>query len=130
MQIAQLENFLQCGNLDIIPSNEVKNLPSAPTVIHIIDLDESVEVILQLADGSLHSHSVDSKLVKTNVDNLLEILQSLRLSSTAEIDILSFPRSLYDLLIAPVKTYLPSSGTLVFTLDASIFPKLTNRAAS
>ncbi|MBD2512304.1 CHAT domain-containing protein [Nostoc muscorum FACHB-395] len=119
LQIAQLENFLQCGNLEIIPLNEVKNLPSAPIVIHIIDLDESVEVILQLADGSLHSHSVDSKLVKTNVDNLLEILQSLRLSSTSEIDILSFPRSLYDLLIAPIKTYLPPSGTLVFTLDTS-----------
>jgi CHAT domain-containing protein len=119
LHIAQLENFLQCGNLDIIPLNEVKNLPSAPTVVHIIDLDESVEVILQLPNGSLHSHSVDSRLVKTNVDNLLEILQSLRLSSTAEIDILSFPRSLYDLLIAPIKTYLPSSGTLVFTLDTS-----------
>ncbi|MEH2230619.1 MAG: hypothetical protein V7K71_13385 [Nostoc sp.] len=71
LQIAQLENFLQCGKLDIIPLNEVKNLPSPPTVVHIIDLENSVEVIVQSPDGSFHHHSVDSKLVKASVDNLL-----------------------------------------------------------
>lgn len=119
LQIAQLENFLQCGKLDIIPLNEVKNLPNPPTVVHIIDLDNNVEVIVQSPDGSFHHHSVDSKLVKTSVENLLEILQSSRLSSINKNLIISPSQSLYDLLIAPIKTYLPPSGTLVLTLDTS-----------
>ncbi|OKH20240.1 hypothetical protein FACHB389_32990, partial [Nostoc calcicola FACHB-389] len=119
LQIAQLENFLQCGKLDIIPLNEVKNLPSPPTVVHIIDLENSVEVIVQSPDGSFHHHSVDSKLVKASVDNLLEILQSSRLASINKKLIISPSQSLYDLLIVPIKPYLPPSGTLVFTLDTS-----------
>ncbi|WP_226889732.1 CHAT domain-containing protein [Nostoc sp. MG11] len=119
LQIAQLENFLQCGKLDIIPLNEVKNLPSAPTVVHIIDLNNSVEVIVQSPNGSLHRHSVDSKLVKASVDNLLENLQSSRLGSINKNLIISPSQSLYNLLIAPIKTYLPPSGTLVLTLDTS-----------
>ncbi|MFW9264835.1 CHAT domain-containing protein [Nostoc sp. CALU 546] len=119
LQIAQLENFLQCGKLDIIPLNEVKNLPSPPTVVHIIDLENSVEVIVQSPDGSFHHHSVDSKLVKASVDNLLEILQSSRLASINKNLIISPSQSFYDLLIVPIKAYLPPSGTLVFTLDTS-----------
>lgn len=119
LQIAQLENFLQCGKLDIIPLNEVKNLPSPPTVVHIIDLENSVEVIVQSPDGSFHHHSVDSKLVKASVDNLLEILQSSRLASINKNLIISPSQSFYNLLIVPIKAYLPPSGTLVFTLDTS-----------
>ncbi|MBG1263776.1 CHAT domain-containing protein [Nostoc sp. BAE] len=115
----ELENYLQCGKLDIIPLNQVKNLPTPPTVVHIIDLDNTVEVIVQLPDGSLQHHSVGSKLVKASVDNLLEILQSSRLASINKNLIISPSQALYDLLIVPIKTYLPPSGTLVLTLDTS-----------
>ncbi|WP_292796877.1 CHAT domain-containing protein [Nostoc sp. NMS7] len=115
----ELENYLQCGKLDIIPLNEFKNLQTPPTVVHIIDLDNTVEVIVQLSDGSLKHHSVDSNIVKASVDNLLEILQSSRLASINKNLIISPSQALYDLLIVPIKTYLPPSGTLVLTLDTS-----------
>ncbi|MBW4557151.1 MAG: CHAT domain-containing protein [Trichormus sp. ATA11-4-KO1] len=119
LQTAELENFLQCGKLDIIPLNEVKNLPSSPPVIHIIDLGDSIEVLVQSTDASLHRHSVDSKLIREHVDNLLDILQSPKLASITKNLILAHSQALYNLLIAPIKTYLPSSGTIVFILDTS-----------
>ncbi|MBE9054044.1 CHAT domain-containing protein [Nostocales cyanobacterium LEGE 11386] len=119
LQIAELENFLQCGKLDLFTLSEIPNLPSSPPVIHIIDLVDSIEVLVQSTDASLHRHSIDSKLINVHVDNLLEILQSNRLSSSNKNLIISHSKALYDLLIAPIKTYLPSSGTLVFILDTS-----------
>ena len=117
LQIAELENFLNCGKLNLVALNQLQNLPSAPTVIHIIDLGDSIEVLVQSTDGSLHHNSVESKLVKNHVDNLLEILQSTRLGSSNVNLILSRSQVLYDLLIASIKIYLPPSGTLVFILD-------------
>jgi len=119
LQIAQLENFLQCGKLDLVPLNELQNLPSTTAIIYIIDLDTTIEVIVQSPDQSLHHHSVDSKQIRSHVINLLNILQSARLSSTDNPEITSPYQRLYKVLIAPIKTYLPSSGTLVFALDAS-----------
>ncbi|WP_255515666.1 CHAT domain-containing protein [aff. Roholtiella sp. LEGE 12411] len=46
-------------------------------------------------------------------------MQSTRLASINKNLILSPSQELYGLLIAPIKTYLPLSGTLVFTLDTS-----------
>ena len=71
LQIARLENFLRCGKLDLVALNQLQNLNSAPTVIHIIDLGDTIEVIVQSTDGSLHHHSLESKLVRFQIDHLL-----------------------------------------------------------
>jgi CHAT domain-containing protein len=119
LQIAELENFLRCGKLDLVALNSLKKLPSTAAIIHIIDLGTSIEVIVQSPDHSLHHNSIDARLVKSHVNNLLDILQSQRFSSSSELDIISHSQKLYNFLIAPLKTYLDSSGTLVFALDAS-----------
>lgn len=119
LQTARLENFLRCGKLDLAALNDLQNLNSAPAVVHIIDLDNTIEVILQSPDGLLHHHSVDSKLVQFRVDHLLEILQSEKFIDIPESVVNSSSQAIYESLIAPIKTYLPPSGTLVFTLDKS-----------
>ncbi|MFN6568181.1 CHAT domain-containing protein [Dendronalium sp. ChiSLP03b] len=119
LQIAELENFLRCGKLDLVPLNNLQKLPSTAAIVHVIDLGSSIEVIVQSPDRSLHYNSVDAQLIRSYVNNLLDILQSLRFSSSNDIDIISHSQKLYNLLIAPLKTYLDSSGTLVFALDAS-----------
>ncbi|WP_341531453.1 CHAT domain-containing protein (plasmid) [Nostoc sp. UHCC 0302] len=119
LQIARLENFLRCGKLDLVALNELQNLKNAPSVINIIDLEDSIEVIVQSTDGLLHHHSVDSKLVRLNVDSLLEALQNKNLNNIDESAITNYSQVIYQTLIAPIKQYLPSSGTLVFTLDKS-----------
>jgi CHAT domain-containing protein len=119
LQIARLENFLRCGKLDLVALNQLQNLNSAPTLVHIIDLGDTIEIIVQSSDGLLHHHSVDSKLVRFNVDHLLKTLQSEKFAYTRESVIISYSQAIYESLIAPIKRYLPQSGTLVFTLDKS-----------
>ncbi|MBE8968079.1 CHAT domain-containing protein [Nostocales cyanobacterium LEGE 12452] len=119
LQIARLENFLKCGKLDLVALNQLQNLNSAPTVIHIIDLGNTIEVIAQSTDGSLHHHSIESKLVRFQIDHLLEALQNEKFSEVSESSITTSSQGIYEKLIAPIQTYLPPSGTLVFTLDKS-----------
>ena len=118
LQLAELENFLQCGKLNLVALDDIQNT-SLPTVIHVINVDNRIEVILQSPQGVLHHHSPNLELVKRNVDNLLLNLQDERFVYTDEQSILSYSQALYNLLIAPIKTYLPRSGTLVFILDKS-----------
>lgn len=117
LQIARLENFLRCGKLDLFTLNQIQNLNRAPAVINIIDLGDTIEVIVQSTDGSLHNHSVDSKLVRLHIDNLLEVLQSKKITNTKQSVINSYSQAIYENLIAPIKTYISPSKTLVFTLD-------------
>ena len=118
LQLAELENFLQCGKLNLVALDDIQNT-SLPTVIHVINVDNRIEVIVQSSQGVLHRHSPKLELVKRNVDNLLLNLQDERFVYTDEQSILSYSQALYNLLIAPIKTYLPRSGTLVFILDKS-----------
>jgi CHAT domain-containing protein len=114
----ELENYLQCGKLNLVTLNEIKNLDYSPTIIHIIDLGDSVEVISQSPKHPLHHHSIDSQLIREHINNLVDTLQDKNLAYVSADIILSRSQALYNLLIAPIK-YLPTSGTLVFTLDAS-----------
>lgn len=119
LQIAELENYLQCGKLNLVALNDLKNLDSIPSVIHIIDLGNSIEVVVHSPDKSVHHHSVAPKLVKFHADHLLQTLQDQNFANTKIQVILDYSQALYNLLIAPIKKYLPQDGTLVFTLDTS-----------
>jgi CHAT domain-containing protein len=119
LQIARLENFLRCGKLDFVALNQLQNLKNVPSVINIIDLEDTIEIIVQSPDGSLHHHSVDSKLVRFQVNQLLEALQGEKLININENAITDYSQKIYEYLITPIKRYIPSSGTLVFTLDKS-----------
>lgn len=119
LQIAELENYLQCRKLNLVAFNEIQNLDTSPTIIHIIDLVDSVEVISQSPKQPLHHHSIESQLIRGHINNLVNTLQDKNLAYVGADVILDHSQALYNLLIAPIK-YLPTSGTLVFTLDASL----------
>lgn len=119
LQIAELENYLQCRKLNLVAFNEIQNLDTSPTIIHIIDLVDSVEVISQSPKQPLHHHSIESQLIRGHINNLVDTLQDKNLAYVGADVILKHSQALYNLLIAPIK-YLPKSGTLVFTLDASL----------
>ena len=119
LQTAHLENFLKCGKLDLIILNEIQNLSTASGIIHIIDLDDTIEVILQSQDRSLHHHFVEANLVKDNISDLLWSLQDQKLAAIDVQEIILPSQALYEKLIAPIASYLPASGTLIFILDKS-----------
>lgn len=117
LQLAELENYLQCGRLDLVALDDLKNLAIIPSVIHIIDLGNSIEVVVQSPDKSLHHHSVEPKSVKVHADHLLQTLQDQNFANTKNSVIIDYSQALYNSLIAPIKRYLPQNGILVFTLD-------------
>lgn len=119
LQIAQLENFLKCGKLDLIALNEIPDLNSAYAIIHLIDLHDSIEVILQDKNRSFHHHSVEANLVQDHVSSLLLSLQDQKLPSIDVEQIILPSQALYEKLITPIASYLPASGTLIFILDKS-----------
>ncbi len=123
LQIAELENFLRCGKLDLVSLTQVEKNQTAPTVIHVLSLEDQIEVIIQSPDKGLFRYSPDTTQVANNTDYLLLNLQDQSLSGTAkEQTIQSYSQPLYNLLIAPAKEkgYLPPEGTLVFVMDSSL----------
>lgn len=123
LQIAELENFLRCGKLDLVSLTQVEKAQTAPTVIHVLSLGDQIEVIIQSPDKGLFRYSPDTAQVANNTDYLLLNLQEQGLSGTAkEQTIQSYSQPLYNLLIAPAKEkgYLPSEGTLLFVMDSSL----------
>lgn len=116
LQVAELENFLRCGRLNLVP---LSNIKVSHTTVRIITLKDRVEVILQLPIGRLYHHSADYTEVENALNNLLPILQDLRFAEIHEPAYLPPAQTLYNLLLAPIKSYLPSSGNLVFDLDSS-----------
>lgn len=123
LQIAELENFLQCGKLDQVSLSEVNQTSNPAIVIHVLNLGNQYEVIVRSPNGSLHHHTPEAAVVKTNADNLLLNLQDSQFAATAEEDFLANSQALYQQFILPLKPYLPPSGTLVFVLD-SVFQTL------
>ncbi|BCL39632.1 hypothetical protein NSMS1_60790 (plasmid) [Nostoc sp. MS1] len=120
LQTAELEDYLKCGKLQLVSLNQIVNSSNASPVINIIDLSDSIEVILKLPNKPAQHNSVDAKLVIHHSEALLNILQDKRASLTKERVILSHSQLLYQKLIAPLEQYLPKSGTLVFVLDKSL----------
>lgn len=122
LQIAELENFLQCGKLDYIALSELKNTSNPPTYLHVINLGNQIEVIVRSPDNSLHRYTPDAELVRRNTDSLLINLQDKRLVDISESSLQLYSQELYKLLIAPARQqgYLPESGNLTFILDNSL----------
>jgi len=127
LQLAQLENYLRCGKLNLTSLNDIRDTTSSLAIIHIIDLGNQIEVIIRSTDRLLHHYTPDPKLVRKNSENFLVDLQESLLTHINgkaipidEQSILPYSQALYQLLIAPAKEnkYLPERGTLIFVLDS------------
>jgi CHAT domain-containing protein len=114
LQLAQLENFLRCGRL--IASSA--NAPGMAT-IHIINLDETVEVIVSRSN-EVHGYSIPAADVLQAAENLALNLQSPAFLEVPESDFLPYANTLYDRLIKPTieAGYISSTEPLSFALDA------------
>jgi CHAT domain-containing protein len=122
LQLAELENFLQCGDIKLVPLDEaVAKLDSPPVFIQIVVLNDSVEVIFKSEGKPLHYHRASLKEVTSAVRILQDLLQDTNLRNIKPSKLLPDAEKLYNLLIAPAESYLPpENGTLVFVLDSSL----------
>lgn len=119
LQITELENFLRCGKLDLVPLNQVPTSKNEP-IIYVLKLIDHYEVIVQLANRSLKHFSIEARSLQSTVTNLLRVLQNEEFPQFAEAEFLPDAQKLYRLLIAPIRRDLPPQGTLVFVLDSTL----------
>ena len=119
LKLAELENFLQCGNL--IPKFSLLDVQDSsikiPHTIYLIKLKNRIEVILRNPEGDFYHHNLELNLAEDSINTLIKFRQNQRFNSFAETDFLLYPQSIYKLLLAPISKYLPETGNLIFVLD-------------
>jgi len=116
LRLAELENYLQCGKLNLASLSEVQVPGQQPTMIHLLDLGDRLVEIVRSPQGQYHAVWLDRQQVLDSADNLLRYLQDPRLAKINVQQFLPFSQSLYQALIVPAQPYLQSK-TLVFALD-------------
>jgi CHAT domain-containing protein len=116
-KLAELENFLQCGRFPRFATSNVKSSVSTPPIIYLMNLGEKIEVIVKNQGGELYHYSPNAALVQEAVNSLTNIVQDPGFVTTKEERIQEFSKVLYTEILAPIKKYLPESGTLVFIPD-------------
>lgn len=116
LRLAELENYLQCGKLNLASLSEVQDPEQQSAIIHLLDLGDRLVEIVRSPQGQYHAVWLDRQQVLENADNLLRYLQDPRLAKISVQQFLPFSQSLYEALIVPAQPYLQSK-TLVFALD-------------
>jgi CHAT domain-containing protein len=118
LRIAEIENFLQCGRLTrfsaIANSQDLSNFPP---IIFFIKLSNQIQVVVQTSK-QFHRHQIDIKLAGDSIDNFIRVIHNQQFVKTQSYDYITYAQNLYNLLIAPIKQYLPKSGNLVFIPDS------------
>lgn len=114
LQIAQVENFLRCGRLDVVSLEELREETETPTVIHILQLGDQIETLVS-TDQGIFRHSAPAAPIIEQL-GFLSINIETAFDRTGAV-VLDYASALYDELITPIQPYLPDSGTLVFVLD-------------
>ncbi|HAX90259.1 MAG TPA: CHAT domain-containing protein [Cyanobacteria bacterium UBA11370] len=122
LEVAELENFLQCSLVDNKPEqlDEMIDRDGKTAAIYPIILDNRLDIILKLPNQNLiHRWSQDTSRqdVETSLDTL-----SIALSKLGDIKTTVLPLSgmVYDWLIRPLEADLKEIKTLVFVLDSSL----------
>jgi CHAT domain-containing protein len=124
LQVAELQNFLQCSSLSFRPLSEVNDPPDAAFYTIVLEGQKKIEVIVSVYNKQsklpqYYDYSVDLNELQKTVE-LLESTSYRKPSNKSDKDFLSSSQKLYQLLIAPAKRYLPKTGDLIFVLDSQL----------
>lgn len=117
LRLAEIENFLQCGRLNLSSLRNEQTLKELFPIIYLIKLREQVEVVVRTPQ-KFYRHTVDFNQIADPIDNLLKIVQKKQFIRTEDVNYFIYSKTLYNLLFSPIKQYLPSSGSLGFVLDS------------
>jgi CHAT domain-containing protein len=123
LKLAELENFLQCGRLELTPLSQ-KSPPSKSTLFYILDLDQTVGVIVQTENQTKY-YTANAETVRNSVDglvfNLQNAVQDTEFKLPSESVLRSYSEPLYRQLIAPAEQakLVNEESSLVFIMDTA-----------
>jgi CHAT domain-containing protein/tetratricopeptide (TPR) repeat protein len=116
LQMAELENYLQCGRLDWLPITQIQQQPE-DTLFFVVDSEKYYNVIVQRLGQQRYTYRIDRSILDEAINNFLTNLQSSYLPIVDEANLKHQSQIIYDLLIAPAQSLgvLPAQGNLVFS---------------
>lgn len=122
-KINQLENYLQCNQLDLVAIYDQEEPDAIVNILYLPDAGVfKVVVSVPLRDGWHHHlvNSIDYAQLVTPLNTLDAFLQYRDLSSLEVEALLRPAQALYQRLLSPVEPYLPDGGTIAFILDGPL----------
>ncbi|ODG99187.1 hypothetical protein A4S05_05500 [Nostoc sp. KVJ20] len=117
LRLAEIENFLQCGRLNLSSLRNEQTPQELFPIIYLIKLKDQVEVVVRTPQ-KFYRHTVDFNQIAGPIDNLLKIVQKEQFIRTEGVNYFIYSQTLYNLLFYPIKQHLPNSGSLGFVLDS------------
>lgn len=116
LQVAELENFLKCSKLDVMGVDKPQSSQQASR-IHIFKLGDQIEVIAQTPQG-IYRHQPDAVALEGDLLNFLQLLEGQQFRKTPQTVIPEYAQTIYQHLLGPIQSQLPTSGDLIFHLDS------------
>jgi len=117
LKSAEIQTFIRCGKIPIFSLLTNETGKTLPPAIYLIK-SRNIEVIVKDEKGFLYRNTVDINLVNKEITNLSNIINSGNFTDIKEDRIIRYTNALYNLLLSPVKQYLPDSGNLIFVIDS------------
>lgn len=119
LKFAEVENFLRCGKFaeNTLDARLDRGLKDLDYIVYLIKLDDRVEVLVKTSQN-IYRHTIDLDTIVEPLTNFFNIIQNLEFVDTKGYNFLTYSQAVYQLLIQPIKQYLPSSGKIGFVLDS------------
>jgi CHAT domain-containing protein len=120
LQIAELENYLQCSRLKVSSLLDVPAIKSPDASMYIIRLPHHYAVIVRSKNGTFSHRILDSKAIDESLKLVKRTLQNDRFDNLAETTYQTNFGSLYQSLFVPIENMLPKQGTLLISADSQL----------
>lgn len=115
LRLAELENFLRCGDTNLIPLAQAQRRDQV--VVHVLDLGNQTAIIV----GD-HYYPVDHTQIQQTVNKLTAIVQDSNFYQTPREQYLPLFQSLYQLILKPAidQNLIPEGTPIVFNLNGPL----------
>lgn len=118
-RLTQLEDLVNCGDITLASIYEVED--TADSIITIIELEDTLNVIVSSRDENTYSHNLAVRIPLAEIAVPLNILSSaLRANNLFDLRpdiILESTEKLYNAIFTELEYFLPDKGVLLFVLD-------------
>ncbi|HEY9825501.1 MAG TPA: CHAT domain-containing protein [Stenomitos sp.] len=119
-QIAELENYLNCRNINLFSFLDLSYKDSPDAVLYLLSLENKYELVVRYKNGSFKSVSLSPAKVDTAVKDVLDNIHSDRFELLSESQFHALFLNLYDAVLKPAASILPQSGSVVFSVNSRL----------
>ena len=120
VQVTELENYLQCSQLQVSSILNLKAKDSPDAVIYMIRLPHSYELIVRQKNGNLIHRTAKFSVIDTALNNVQQNLSSEKIDNLDSGGFQSLFGELYQASFKLIEDVLPKNGTIVISGDSQL----------